>query len=913
MMARLNEGRDNPRPTIWKQGWRKLTRLWRSDTTLNVDDELRFHFEQKVAEFVGQGMSEGEARLRADEEFGDVASVRESLRQIDDRVALKHRRAEWWESVAQDLRYVVRSLSRKPLFALTVIGTLALGVGANAAIFSVLDRLYLQPPPAVRDANLATRLYHRFTQRSGFTTRRQFAHAEVRAVRERAPGGVTVASYSVGKPRLGRDGASPEVSAAYVEGDYFNVASVRPVLGRFFRPDEYRIEGTALVAVISHGVWQRHFDADPDIVGKFIDLGAHRHEIVGVAEPAFQGFDLDVQDVWVPMNTTGNLKARPADWFEGRNSLGNNIVARYPDEPTAKLFETRAAEGIRAIGIVLDTAAITLRGSLTGTLDSQGQSGELAISTRLGGVAFVILLIACANVINLLLSRSSEREREIAVRLALGVSRRRLIGQLLMESVVLALISGAVAVFIAHAGGSALRGILLPDIAWGTPILNARLVALTIVGAVSVGFVVGLIPALQFSRPNLSDALKAGRGRGTARHWLRSGSLVAQTGLSVLLLAAAGMFVSSMQSVEMIDVGFDVDRLMFARVEHDREIENHSQEVVQGMPALADRLRRTPGVESVALAAGIPMYGFSMDDLFLPGRDSLPSSNGAERTMSAVDPGYFRTVGIQIVRGRDFSTGDRNGGEPVAAVSELLARNLWPNEDALTKCIIVAKRTNACRRVVAIVSGTHFNEVIEEGAMQFYLPLAQAAPQYTPQVVAVRLNDAGMSNPGRVRAQLESQIRAEFAAWARPRIRPMPEILERQLRPWRMGAALFGAAGILALLVAAVGVYSSIAYTMAQRTREIGVRVALGARMDQIIRLVVGEGVRIVAVGAALGIVGVLMLGKLVSAMLYETSPRDPVVLVASTLTLLLVAVVACAIPAWRAGRVDPLTALRAE
>lgn len=898
------------RDVSWNRGWRRLTRLWRADTANNVDDELQFHFEQKVTEFEERGKSPAEARRLAEQEFGDLQSVRNSLNEIDKRVAERRRRAEWWEHALQDLRYVMRSLARSRVFTATVVVTMALGLGANAAIFSLLSRLYLQSPAGMTNADQVTRLYQRFPNRGEVMTRMRFAFPEVRAVREAAPAGVQIAAYGTSRTRLGRDGLAPEVGAALVEGDYFRVAGIQPSLGRFFSPDEYRIQGSSMVAVISHSLWQRAYNSDPNILGKTLDLAAHRHVIVGVAAAQFRGFDLDVTDVWVPLNTRGNLKSRAVDWYESKNSMSNAIVARIPDDATGKLFETRAAEAMRVNGVITDTLATTFRGSLTGTLDSQGKSGELNISTRLGGVAVLILLIACANVINLLLSRVNERRREIAVRLALGVSRARLISQLLSETIVLALLSSGVALFVAHTAGTTLRRLLLPDIQWGTAVVDVRLALFTIVLALASGLLVGLVPAIQYSRPNLSNSLKSTGNQGSHRQILRSASLVAQTSLSVLLLAGAGIFVRSLQSVEAVNIGFDSDQLIFATIEHDRELENRSEEVLQKLPEVAERIRLIPGVEGVALSATTPMYDIAFLDLFLPDRDSLPPSKGAERSVSIVDPGFFRTAGIRILRGRDFESTDLSGAEPVVAVSELFARNLWPGEDPMTKCLIVSKRESPCRRVVAVVAATHFNQVIEGESMQFYVPLKQMPKEWSPRVIAIRATEG---RTAAIRPLIEREIRAAYGTWARPVTRLMSEYIGKQLRPWRMGATLFTAAGLLALLVAAVGVYSSISYTISQRTQEMGVRVALGANSGNIMRLVIRESVGVVAIGVTAGLLSALALGKLVASMLYETSPRDPAVLGAATLTLLAVALVASAIPAWRASRVDPLAALRAE
>lgn len=900
-------------PSPWRHGWQRLVRLWQTDAVTGVDDELRFHLEQKVAEFEATGLSTGDARARAEEEFGDVNAVRATLAEIDTRVAKRQRRAEWWENIAQDVRFVARSLRRSPIYTFTVVVTLALGLGANAAIFSILDNIYIQPPPGITDAAHVRRVYQHTTNRGEPFVRVGFSYPEVRAMRAVAPPGMLLASYGSAKVPLGRDGNAPEVQSAYVEGDFFAVAGVRMALGRPFSAEESRIEGQSMVAVISHSLWQRVYNSDSNVIGTTVDLGSHRHVIVGVAAEKFRGLDVNATDIWVPMSATGVLADRKPDWYESKNFNGNRVVIREASDAAEPMFAARATDVLRdpAVQIIRDSLSTVEIGSIIEARNGRGLEKEFQISTRLAGVALVILIIACANVINLMLARAAQRKREIAVRMALGISRRRLLSQLLLESVVLALFSLTVALFVAWVGATTLRGLLLPDVQWSTPTVDGRVVIFTTVLALVIGFAAGLVPALQASRPDLAGALKSSvRDGGQRGSTLRSGMLIAQAALSVVLLVGAGVFVRSLQTVQSIDTGFDINRLVFASISYDRELGSRRKDIEQLMPEAADRIRRMPGVERVALAANIPMYGFSFVDLFLPGRDSLPPSGGMERIISVVTPEYFDAVGLSVLRGRKFNDADREGSEFVLAVNENMARNLWPGEDALGKCIILSTRESACRRIVAIFAPAHFSSVLEEPSMLYYVPMAQGAGIGSPAALVVRAK-AGQARA--VRIAMQRDLPGIFGDWARPRVRTMEEIVAPEMRPWRVGATLFTAAGLLALLVAAVGVYSSLSYSISQRTREMGVRVALGASASSIMRLVVAGGVRVVAVGVALGVLASLGLASLISSLLYETSARDPLVLVGAALTLLMMAVISSAIPAWRASRVDPLNAMRAE
>ncbi|MEO7363267.1 MAG: ABC transporter permease, partial [Gemmatimonadaceae bacterium] len=582
----------------FKNGWRRLARMWLGDTAARVDEELRFHFEHKVAELEEQGLSQTEARRRAEAEFGDLQSVKASLREIDNRILQKHQRAEWWESVVQDLRYVARSLARSPIFTITVVVTLALGVGANAAIFSFLDRLFVQTPEGVSDASTLRRLYVDAGTNRGASTRGSFSLPEVRAMRDAAPSGVKITAYTSGNVLLGRTSDAPEVRATYVEGDYFGVLGVQPTLGRAFAPDEFRVEGRSMVAIISYTLWQQRFNGDPTVLGQQLDLGSHRHVIVGVAPDRFRGLDLSVSDVWIPRNSEGSFKTRQPDWYTRKDQISTQVVARVPNDNVIAPFSARATVALREIRALGDSLETFRVASIIEARGGDAAEKELAISTRLAGVAAVILLIACANVVNLLLARAGSRQREVALRLALGVSRRRLMTQFLTESTVLSLLAIALALAVAFVTGTTLRTLLIPGVTWSESVMTGRVVGFTVVLALVTGLTAGIIPAWQATQPNLAHSLKSSvRDGGRRGSTTRSFLLIAQTALSMVLLAGAGVFVRSLQGVQGIDIGYDAHRIVYGSVGYDRELETRDNEIVQRMPEAAERLRRIPGVE----------------------------------------------------------------------------------------------------------------------------------------------------------------------------------------------------------------------------------------------------------------------------------------------------------------------------
>jgi predicted permease len=423
----------------------------------------------------------------------------------------------------------------------------------------------------------------------------------------------------------------------------------------------------------------------------------------------------------------------------------------------------------------------------------------------------------------------------------------------------------------------------------------------------------GIVPAITASQPKLGHALKEGnRGAGGRRSRFSNALLVMQAALSVVLLVGAGLFVRSLQSVRGLDLGFDAERLVFASVSLDEPSPVGSAAIRRdGLSQLAARLAELPGVEHVALASMIPMYGYTTIDLFLPHRDSLPPIPGGFSTATGISPAYFSAAGIRLVQGRDFSRDDKVGTAPVLVVSQSLARAFWPHSSALGQCVHLVKRTSPCFTVVGVSEDVRRLNVVEEQTAQYYLPLAQAPAEsgVEASVVVIRVPPEQSS----LVAQEARRTIKQIFPGGEAVVRQMSEILASQYRPWRMGAMLFSLFGALALVVAAVGVYSTVTYNVGQRTHEMGIRMALGGRAADLVRLVLGEGLRVAAIGIALGGAVALVSGRLLASLLYGISPRDPAVLAAVALTLFGITAIACLLPAVRAARVDPVTALRSE
>lgn len=900
-------------PSFWSRipdKWNYLLRIFARRTEDDVDAELRFHFDERIAELTAGGMPPVDARAKATGEFGDVEAVRERLNVIDRRIAQNHRRADWWEAVAQDVRYVFRGLARSPAFTAMVVVTLALGIGANAAIYSVLDRLFVQSPVGVRRPAELRRLYQELAGRQGQTLRTAFSFAEIRDLRAALPAGTAFAAHARGTVRLGRGADAEKVGAVWVLGDHFGVLGVTPLIGRFFTADEARVETFSAVAVISERLWKARFGGTTAALGQPLDIGAHRFTIIGVAPTGFRGVDIAVTDVWIPAGTNTSWTNRKPNWYEEHVWTGaSQVIARVPRPEDERAFEAIAAASVKRTGWIRDTTArVQLGPVMEAAILSKGGDAGIGIATRLAGVTLMVLLIACANVANLLLARGLQRRRELAVRLALGISRRRLVLQLLAESTAVALLAGIVALLFTIWSAGALRAALLPNSAWGESVLSTRVVLIVLASALVTGVAAGIVPAIQVSKPDLAAALKEGGRSGSAqRSRTRAAMLIVQAALSVVLLAGAGLFLRSLDKVNAIDIGYDASRLIYAQVSSDED-ESHEAELGAALPLVMQRVQQMKGVEQTTLTEYIPMAGLSIYTLHFPGRDSVPKLNNMPPFFNPVTASFFDVSGMKVRAGRGFTDADRKGAPMVVIVNDVMAQTVWPGESALGKCFTLGQLGDPCREVVGVVNDAHSMKIIEPPTMQFYVPLVQSAEHANILMIRVDPKRANV-----IARDTKSILTKSLGAWAIPDVRPMDEILAPQLRPYRLGASLFSAAGILALLVAAVGVYSSIAYSISQRMHEMGIRIALGARAGQIMRLVVGEGVRVVLMGIAIGILVTLAAGRLVASLLFGTTPHDPAVLAVVVILLVAVAVLATVVPALRATRSNPATALRAE
>ncbi len=887
--------------------WRRYLRFWRRDVQGDIDDELRFHFQARIDELMAQGRSAEEARAQAVAEFGDVNAVRGDLHAIDERMARRERRLELLDAWRQDLVYAWRSIRRTPGVTAAIVATLALGLGANTAMFSFLNAVFLTPPSGVAHPGQVRRLWTFVPFRNGPQFWSGYDYVQYEALRDAIGALGTTAVYRRPAPvRVGRGGAE-RVMMSQVSSDFFPLLGVRARRGRLFAADEDRLGEPVYVAVVSDGYWRRALGGDSAALGRDIVLAGTPYTVIGVADPAFTGIDLDATDVWVPLATMGT-----SSWWTNRNVNGFQVVVRLAAGAGDDVIGARSTRVLHRahLEIIEDSTSVTRTGSIIYARGPGKETQEVAIATRLGGVALIVLLIACANVVNLLLARAVRRKREIAMRLALGISRARLARLLLVESALLAMLAGVAALAAAQWGGMALRAILLPEVHWAHVPVDWHVIVAALVATLAAGLAVGAVPAVQSGSTDLNEVLKAGAREGFVRRSrARSALVVVQAALSVALLVGAALFVRSLANVRSLDLGFDADHLVYGRVAFESRGVHRDSLTPTRLAVVATRLQGLPEVEHAALTFMRPMGGFSLET-FYPDVDTIAHPKPGFSPLWGVSSGWFATQGTRILAGHDFAPTDAGATPPSVIVNRAMAGALWPGESPIGHCVRFVKPDGRCNTVIGVVENAHWGAVIEDATPQFYLPIDNLPfAGRRANVVAVRAEPAQMTT---VVAAMRSALQAAFPDGI-PVVEQMSTVLEPKYRPWRLGATLFSMFGILAALVAALGVYSTVSYGVSQRTHEYGVRVALGARLGDVVGHVLLDGLRAVAVGVAIGVALALAGGKLVATLLYGISPHDPAAIVGVAAALLAVAAIATLVPAWRAARVDPVSALRVE
>jgi putative ABC transport system permease protein len=876
----------------------------RSAVERELDDEVRFHLEHETEKLVRSGLSRDEAARRARVAFGGVERIKDDTRDV--------RGIGMIETVVQDARYAARGLRASPGFAAAVILTLGLGVGANAAMFGVVDRLLFRAPPGLRDARTVHRAYFHAAYNGRFDLRREMSIRRYFDLVRDTRSFSTLAAFQTRVLPVGIGDGSRERPVAVASATFFDFFEAPPALGRYFGPSDDIVPEGRRVAVLSHDFWRSEYGGRRDIIGARIRVDEMDCEIVGVAPRGFVGVgDQLTPALYVPLTAYAFSRApRYAQTYAW--SWVEVLARRRPDvsleQATADLStayrRSWQADPRYARGDGLATAKARVELGPVQFARGPQAPRESKVATWIAGVTIVVLLIACANVANLLLSRGLRRQREIALRLALGVSRARLVQQLATETVLLAAAGAVCGLVMARWLAGALSAVFLAD-ADATVLTDARTLLFAGALTICVALLTGILPALQASRAGLALALNAGaRDAGAARSRTRALLVLAQSALCVLLLVGAGLFVRSFQHVRAMRLGYDVDPIIVVNESYrGTALTNGDGEALDAR--LLEEAGRIPGVVSASLAEAVPFWSNDEVSLFVEGIDSV--ARIGRFLQQAGSPGYFRTAGTRILRGRSFDATDDARSLRVMIVGERMAAALWPSQDPVGRCVRMFADTAPCVTVVGVAEEMRLRSLSDRREYSFYIPAAQYGGPTGTLFVRVDGDAAVYAEPVRKRLQALMPGSAYVTSV------PLSQHVEPSMRSWRFGATMFMLFGGLALVLAALGLYSVIAYSVAVRRREIGVRIALGATRQTVMRLVVGHGVRLTLAGVALGAGIAVLAGRWIEPLLFEQSARDPVVFGSVALLLLAISAFATAAPALWASRVDPNVTLRAD
>jgi predicted permease len=868
---------------------RLLSLMRRRKLQREMEEEMRFHLEMQREQNLETGMATEEAHFAARRQFGNQTWFKEASREMWSLTSI--------ERLFQDLRYGARMLKKNPGFTVIAVATLALGIGANTAIFSIVNAVLLRPFPYQEPERLMA-LQENISGSVGNTVSfpnfvdwraQNTLWNSVAAVRANESFNLTGA----GEPE--------RLQGRIVSAEFLSTLGVQPIVGRNFLAEEDR-PGANPTVILSYELWQRRFGADPGLIGRQLSLNNQSFTVIGVTPPNFQ-FGLEA-DITAPLGLQAErFRVRGGD-------PGIRVVARLKPNVSPRQAETELNLIAARLEQQYPESNKGRRVSVTPLHENIVGNVRQPLLILLGAVGLV-LLIACANVANLLLARASARQKEMAVRAALGASRATIIRQLLTESVLLAALGAALGILLAFWGVGFMTA-QLPD---GVPRLqqsrvDATVLVFTLAGSVLTGLLFGLAPALQASRPNLTEGLKEGERGSSGRQWLRSVLVVGEIALTLTLLVGAGLLIQSFRRVLQVDPGFNPRNLLMMQISVNnpdgRQTANFFEQLQQQVLSL-------PGVNSVAVSNGLPFSNANRPIFIIEGRpDSENKPSGIRYTVS---PDYFRTMGIELIRGRLFNSQDTRESQRVIVIDEELVRQYFPNEDPIGKRLKHGPDTPSLE-IVGVVRHTEQDSLDGQGPdqAQFYTNFNQISLEGMPSNVRrinllVRTEVEPLSLAPTVRGQVAS-LNKDQAVF---NVRAMEQVLAQSVAPRRFSMLLLTVFAVAALALASLGIYGLMSFAVAQRAREIGVRMALGAQAGDVLRLVIGEGMKLALVGVALGLIASLAVTRTMKNLLFGVSAADPATFAALALLLTLIALLACFVPARRATKVDPVTALRAE
>ena len=882
---------------------------WLRLSTHHTDlmDELALHRDLLERDLIRQGMSPDAARAQARRTMGNEAFMREEARAVWLRPSL--------EALVQDATHTLRDLRRNPTFTIGVVLTLALGIGANAAMFSLVDRLFFRPPARMVAPETVHRVYlYRTVQGQERETGgiyARYADLERWSTSFSQTAGIVLRTLPVGvedQARL-RD-------VAIVSAGFFGFFDAPPLIGRYFTAAEDVPPVPSPVVVLSHTLWKTQFNSRSDILGSTLHIGAAVYTIIGVAPDGFVGvWPYQPPAAFIPATAFAASRGNPEWATTYGTAFGLGIIVRRKPGVTIAAANADLTNALRqSYQAQLDTdprtrplSELRPRAVAGSVLTERGPdpSSLTRIATWLNAVTLIVLLIACANVANLLLARTIRRRREIAVRVALGGSRSRLFRQLLTEGVLLGLLGGGVSLLFARWGSSLLQAVYLPGSAHVALITDARTLLFSGAIALGVGLFAGLVPMVEVARGTLTADLKSA-ARGTYhRRRLRPSLVVLQCALSAVLLVGAGLFVQSLRHVRHVPLGFDPDSVLVVSLDM-RDGRRDSAAMAALRLRLLESVVQAPGVSFATLQESIPFAGSSSWPIFVSAAD--PDGRPGEFYVNTVSPDYFRVMGTRLLSGRAIEGTDVDGAPRVAVVSASMADALWHGVDPIGQCFRVAADTMPCTYVVGVAEDIRAQSIDGDAkAFFYYLPAAQWHPEDGGLFLRVRGDARGLVE------SVRKHLQREMPGTSFVTVTPLADVVDATLRSWIVGAKVYTVFGALALVLAGVGLYSVIAYGVTQRQHELGVRLALGAARAGIVRVVVMEGLGLALVGVAIGGAVAFAAGRWIGPLLFQQSPYDLRVLAVVSVLLIAVAFAAGCLPAFRAARVDPKTVLQAD
>ena len=886
-----------------------------------LDKELRHHLDLHTSDLISQGYSPEEAQRQAHLSLGGSEQVKEMCRDA--------RGTRWLEEFLQDLRIGVRMLRKNPGFTLVVTATLALGIGANTAIFGLVDALLLRPLPVVKAPGELVLLMR------GDGRGPTLSYPDFTVLRERNEVLSDLALYTQTPISFGNNVRSEVVLGAMVSANYFDVLGIKPSFGRAFLPEEDRTPGAHPVVVLNHSFWQSRFNSDRTLLGQTIVLNNRRFTVIGIAPSGFDGETPPMKvSLWIPVMMMASMRWEPGaldhDPLNNRQNENFGAIGRLKQDVSI----SQAQAALETINRQLEESNPPPPGQRLNPNDDRslklispqgimlGPIREMAVtSSRLAGATVLtVLLIACANVANLLMARAARRRKEVAVRLALGATRWRLIRQLLTESVLLALVGATAGLFLAYWINQLLMAFKPPFPPPFTFTLDLsfdiRTFAFTFLLAVATGVIFGLVPALQASRPDVLPALKDESNAESPRvRWLnlRNALVITQVALSLALLISTGLFLRTLRYARQIDLGFKPDQVL--AVSFNLRLQGYNEAKGREFyQRILERLERLPGAQTASVTNLLPLGFIWLSTPVVPEDREVPPDDRIFAGDVCVGSKYFETIGTPLLRGRDFSAQDTIKSPAVAIVSEKLAHSLWPEindpGEALGKRLRVGRSNPISCEVIGVAKDSRnniFNRLDREPEPTIYRPFTQ---NYSALASLIVRTDG---DPRSLISAVQREVAALDENLPPQNLQPLSETVSLASWSARTGAAVLGVFGLLGLVLAAIGIYGVMSYSVSRRTREIGLRMALGAETRDVIKLIVKQGMGLTLIGAIIGVMLAVAVTRLLASLLYGVTATDPATFAGVVLFVISVAVLACYLPARRATKVDPMMALRNE